>query len=103
MNRRKVFSRFGGRCAYCGEALDFDNFHVDYIVPRIKGGKDKNNVFPSCVDCNLFKSSDDLEVFRERVENIATLTIHTRMMNKYQGVEKRRVVFFFERYTDGDL
>lgn len=101
-SRKKVFDMFGGKCAYCGKKIEYDNFHVDHIVPKKAGGhKDPDNVFPSCPDCNNFKCDRSIEEFRERIENIMSENIATRMMAKYYGTRRRRIVFLFEEIDNG--
>ena len=68
--RQKVFEKFDGHCAYCGNPLA-DKFHVDHLIPvqrifkwengnHIATNKMKNpeldcfeNMMPSCPPCNL--------------------------------------------------
>ena len=49
MNRRDIYNRFDGHCAYCGKKIEFDDMTIDHILPQSKGGKDteENNV-PAC-------------------------------------------------------
>lgn len=101
MNRLKVFKMMDGKCAYCGCELDFENFHIDHIVPKIKGGKDHKNVFPSCPDCNLYKGDLELEQFREKIEKSIFKTIHGRMINKYLKPTNTDVTFYFEELING--
>lgn len=94
---------YGGRCAYCGEEIAFEDFHIDHVVPKARGGKDHLNTFPACRDCNIFKCDNDLEGFRERLENLPYKNINTRLLAKYSGVKKHPIKFYFERAKDGDL
>lgn len=42
-----------GKCYYCGKDVSPRELTMDHIVPLIRGGKSvKNNVVPSCKDCN---------------------------------------------------
>ena len=51
-----VYRRDGRQCQYCG-TVD-GPFHVDHVIPRIKGGKDEpKNLVVSCASCNLSKGS----------------------------------------------
>lgn len=66
--RKLVFNKFGGRCAYCGIVL-VRGFHIDHVVPLKKGGScDMDNLYPSCRRCNSWKKTFDLEQFREEIE-----------------------------------
>lgn len=102
--RKKVYEMFGGRCAYCGKPIKFEAFHIDHIVSKIYGGtRSDDNVYPACVDCNIFKSSRTLSEFRERIENVQAENIATRIMSKYYGVEMKPITFYFEELRDGNL
>lgn len=51
-----VYRRDGRQCQYCGTTDG--QFHVDHIVPRIKGGQDTlDNLVVACASCNLSKGS----------------------------------------------
>lgn len=52
--RKEVLSRDGEICAYC--ASRSGPFHVDHIMPRIRGGADAlDNLVVACRRCNLSK------------------------------------------------
>lgn len=87
LDRKKVFDKFCGRCAYCGKQLT-KSFQVDHVVPKMtysqweRSGKKKeyfpdflmhltgneldhiDNLFPSCRQCNFYKGTKNLEDFR---------------------------------------
>jgi 5-methylcytosine-specific restriction endonuclease McrA len=45
-------------CAYCGNIVLRNNFHIDHIIPIKRGGKHAgNNLAISCASCNLSKSA----------------------------------------------
>ena len=51
-----VYRRDGRECQYCG--ANDGPFHVDHVIPRIKGGKDElDNLVVACASCNLSKGS----------------------------------------------
>lgn len=103
INRKTVYEMFHGKCAYCGNDISFDSFHVDHILPKNKGGKDKRNVFPACPDCNIFKSSCNVEEFREKILNVRNKNINTRIMWAYLCHEPHNVEFYYERIGYGVL
>lgn len=35
--RLKVYEKYGGHCAYCGEAIEFKEMQVDHIKPLCRG------------------------------------------------------------------
>lgn len=56
-NRRNVFTRDGGICAYCGDLLSFWSFTYDHVVPRSRGGTtDFKNIVAACRPCNRVKA-----------------------------------------------
>lgn len=55
-------------CAYCGIGFDEAEFTIDHIVPRSKGGSNKDhNLLAACRSCNTSKNTSDLDVFRWRM------------------------------------
>ena len=38
MNRRDIYNKYEGHCAYCGKKIDFDDMTIDHIVATSKGG-----------------------------------------------------------------
>lgn len=77
--RERIYNKFSGRCAYCGEAITLKQMHVDHLKPIFRdwgdnhpfpehGGTDtEDNMMPSCVPCNLRKSTLPLESFRAEI------------------------------------
>ena len=58
--RSFIFSRSGGKCAYCGAPAQ----EIDHIVPRAKGGTNSvYNLAASCRTCNQTKSNKTLKEF----------------------------------------
>ena len=70
-HRKLTFQKFNAKCAYCGCDINYQDFHVDHIVPKNRGynneqlsllglEKGKNiieNYNPSCKQCNSSKSN----------------------------------------------
>ena len=47
-----------GKCHYCGGTVSPKELTMDHIVPLARGGRSaKNNLVPSCKDCNNRKKS----------------------------------------------
>ncbi len=77
--RKKVYDKFGRRCAYCGEKFELKDMQVDHVKSIRQGGTDDfDNLFPSCRSCNHYKRSMDLEGFREYLK-----TLHERIAKNY--------------------
>ena len=114
--RERVYAKFGGRCAYCGQPLQ-NRWHKDHKEPicrswsnknlaiygRKKGEDSEENLVPACPRCNLRKSMMTVDQFRVTIENeIAMLRQYN---DKYRlaedfGIVKetgQQVVFYFER------
>lgn len=101
--RQNIFDMTGGRCFYCGCKLDFNNFHIDHFTAKKRGGKQKDNLVPSCPDCNLSKGDMTVEEFRNKISNIINATVHGRMICKYYGVYPKQIKFFFEEVKHGTI
>lgn len=75
--RKKVFDKCDGHCAYCGCEISEKGFHIDHLYCirnyEYKKGFDvhsEENLMPSCVSCNKYKATMDLETFREQLRKI---------------------------------
>jgi 5-methylcytosine-specific restriction endonuclease McrA len=91
--RKAVYQKYGGHCAYCGKEISLKDMQVDHFEPKcIKGpiGKDIDgkyifpdlnvfsNLMPSCSRCNHYKRANDIEYFRYMIK-----TIHERIHDNY--------------------
>lgn len=69
--REKVWEKYNCRCAYCGCKLEYKDMQVDHIHPKVLGGEDKfENYNPSCRQCNFYKSTFSIDVFRSNLKTI---------------------------------
>lgn len=63
--RVKVYAKTNGHCAYCGDNLCEEDFHIDHVFPKSLGGSnDLGNLMPSCHSCNASKGTKTLEHYR---------------------------------------
>lgn len=103
--RKKVYDKFDGHCAYCGEKIDLEDMEIDHVKSIRQGGtNDFDNLFPSCELCNHYKNLMDLEGLREYLK-----TLHEWIANDYNvkvgmrfGVINLKPfdgTFFFEFYN----
>ena len=47
-----------GLCHYCGKQVAFKEITMDHLVPLARGGRStKDNLVPSCKECNNLKKS----------------------------------------------
>lgn len=67
-----MFEEQGGRCKYCGVALD-DSYHIDHVIPLARGGThERSNLVLSCAPCNLSKNRSTIEEWLKRCPNALT-------------------------------
>jgi 5-methylcytosine-specific restriction endonuclease McrA len=63
--KRRVWEMTGGRCFYCGIALDPGCFDSDHVIPKSRGGRHlSRNIVPACRSCNSQKRNRTVEEFR---------------------------------------
>jgi 5-methylcytosine-specific restriction enzyme A len=47
-----------GTCWYCGQKVGYHNLTMDHVIPLSRGGRStKDNLVPSCKECNTKKKS----------------------------------------------
>jgi 5-methylcytosine-specific restriction endonuclease McrA len=121
--RRALYAKFGGRCAYCGCKLS--KMQADHLRPVIRITTDQwgralpasecrmvkpehntvANMMPACPPCNRHKGGYDLEGWRaiiERSAQIARSATSTFKAGERFGiitVNEQPVRFYFERST----
>lgn len=108
--RRTIYDKMGGRCAYCGEALAYEDMQVDHVMP-LRGFDDGSgdvldNMLPACRSCNHYKRGNTLEGWRKMLE--ATPTTLERDCYTYRQAVRfgmvtptpRKVIFYFEKLRD---
>ena len=110
--RRAVYDKMDGHCAYCGCKLRYSDMQVDHVVPlngySIKGPDELDNMLPACRSCNHYKASASLEGFRKLVENmphaLARDSVTYRNAVRFGLVEPKphHVIFYFELMEGGD-
>jgi len=130
-DREKVYNKYNGRCAYCGNKIEYKDMQVDHIFPKNKAHwlkspamremyselhnmpdseniDDFNNLNPSCRRCNHYKRAYTLNQFRGEM-----LTIHERIQKQYLdkiGIDYGIIVikpfdgkFYFEKEMYKDV
>lgn len=113
--RKMVYDKCGGHCAYCGCEIPFKGFNADHVLclRNYEYTDDTidtvDNMLPSCGSCNRYKSTYDLETFRAMLSGIpmrlardvSTYNIAVRygMVKEYH----EPIVFYFERLRDGQV
>lgn len=77
--RRVLYIAYGGKCFYTNEPLEKNNFHIDHIIPKSKGGKDTvANCVPCIPEYNLQKSDKFLPNSQSIIDGV--LSFHAEMV-----------------------
>lgn len=105
--RKEVYQKCGGRCAYCGCEIPFRGFNVEHVKPLAICGSDTiDNMLPACRSCNHYKSTLGLEDFRTYLSGL-----HNRMLRdnvNYRTLYRYGLIsynpeptkFYFEKIMD---
>src|SRR5690349_7290385 len=82
--REKIYSKFEGRCAYCGKLIEYKQMQVDHYYPQCKArfylkrfGIDvhsEDNLMPACRRCNHYKRAATPKQFKTLMK-----TLHERL------------------------
>jgi len=120
--RKKIWAKYGFRCAYCGENIAYQDMQIDHIIPHrnftnIKKELNKKkkvidygidsykNLNPACRVCNHWKGVWSIEEFRHEIQmqtiRVPENTSGFRLALKYGLVKihkRKKVKFFFETY-----
>lgn len=104
IDRKAIWQKYGGRCAYCGCVITLKEMQVDHVKPRRIGGSDDvDNLKPSCRLCNHYKRAMSLEEFRtwalgEMVNRLRKIYI-VRVAEKYGIITVKDFdrKFYFEK------
>jgi 5-methylcytosine-specific restriction endonuclease McrA len=60
-SRKNVWVRDEGKCQYCGIGVNSQEFTIDHVTPRVRGGTTVwNNVVTCCYPCNQKKGDKTL-------------------------------------------
>ena len=104
--REAVYSKYNGRCAYCGREIAYKDMQVDHFVAKRgwneSGSDDISNLMPSCRMCNHYKRANSLETFRNYIQEIPR-KLRENYIYKVGVVYgnvlecKKPIIFFFEK------
>jgi 5-methylcytosine-specific restriction endonuclease McrA len=121
--REKIHQKYNAKCAYCGCDVTVRQMQVDHVIPKtffIEHVRKKirvpyflthltesdvnhdDNLNPSCISCNKWKSAHDLETYRNEIyEQVKRLNIYSsnyRMAKKYGLIQEtlKPIKFYFE-------
>lgn len=111
--RQTVWNKSGGKCWYCGCDLPVKGWHADHVEAVIRDSyydtgqlRPHNdvldNIVPACAPCNLFKSTFDVEFFRQeivaQISRARKSSVNFRTAERFGLIEVniKPVVFWFE-------
>lgn len=108
--RKVVYSKCNGHCAYCGCELAFKDMQVDHVVSLYghNGADDISNMLPACRSCNHRKGTSTLEQFRKAVERFPEVLMRDSVTYKnavrFGLVEPKphKIKFYFETLSEGE-
>ncbi len=112
--RKKIYAKCDGHCAYCGVEIDIREMQVDHIVSIYSKENDilfnvnaMENLLPACKSCNHYKHSMSLDIFRKYINGIAERlrqnNVVFRIAERYGSVEVKNwdKCFYFEKINQG--
>lgn len=107
VERLKIYDRYNGHCAYCGQKIEYKEMQVDHLEPLRNGGKDEiSNMICSCRSCNRYKDVYSLETLREQLSMIPQRLLRdtsTFAIAKRYGlitINDIKIKFYFEEIDD---
>lgn len=103
--RQRVYYKYFGHCAYCGEKISMKDMQVDHVIPERLGGlTEMKNLKPACKLCNHYKRATNLETWRNEflgkiIDRLRKIYIF-RVAEKYGMVEVKEwnKKFYFESF-----
>ncbi|OGM09073.1 hypothetical protein A2Z67_03760 [Candidatus Woesebacteria bacterium RBG_13_36_22] len=120
--RQKVYDKFGGRCAYCGQIITPRQMQVDHINPKLLSHWLKSDIMreelktditdinaienlnPSCRLCNNFKTFMTLEEFRiqlsKQVSRIKSTQFDRALKFGQITLTPKPIMFYYEVIND---
>ncbi len=117
--RLSLYSKYNQRCAYCGNPITYKEMQIDHIKSVYVNSDinqnmnkeelyDTTNLLPSCRQCNFYKSTFDIETFRQRltttlIDNLRK-QFNYRLALKYGLITEniKPVEFYFEQLQKTD-
>lgn len=88
LNRRNLYRRDNGYCQYCGCKLRHDDWSIDHVVPRSKGGRTVwQNVVVACCACNTRKANRTLAETGMRLRR--TILVDGKLRTRFYDKPRR--------------
>ena len=98
--RKQIFQKYKGHCAYCGLPITIQEMQIDHIVALKRGGPDSiENANPACRMCNKYKDTLTLYDFNAGVIGRLRKLFIFRIAERYGmiSVNDWDKKFYFER------
>ncbi len=93
-----VWSKYGGRCFYCGCVLEVDEIEIDHAYPKSKGGPDHfDNFVAACGPCNRRKRTTPINKF------VTKAKLDEFMQIREQFIQTRRKLASTRNKKDDNL
>ena len=116
--RKAVYDKYNGHCAYCGCDIPFKGFNVDHLhclrnyeYTEEFTGIDVHsidNLMPACGSCNRYKATMDLETFRKQLQKIPdrlqrdVCTYNIALRYKMGQENRKAIKFYFVRVKEDE-
>ena len=85
--RKAMYSVYDGKCFYTGRTIQFDDIHIDHIIPKARGGKDCIENYVLCCGYINCKKNDKLDLFFvERISLINKLLFVEKVVSEYNNL-----------------
>ena len=69
--KKLLYGQQAGTCNLCKRHFEMQNFHIDHITPKSKGGPDVDrNLQLLCGSCNTIKGTRSMEIARNRLREL---------------------------------
>ena len=103
--REKLYFKYLGHCAYCGQPIEYKAMQVDHFAPVYLFGDNikLENLKCACRSCNHYKSTYTLAKFREQLSLIPSRlerdSVSYKFAKKYGLIEESEesIIFYFEQ------
>jgi len=113
-DRLEIYSKFNGRCAYCGREITIKQMQIDHYWPKhlshFQSGQDNNrgeNLMPSCQRCNIHKHSMRPEEWRKELNLQVTRLRKNSQFDRALRfgqikIANKPILFYFEVCDNGE-
>lgn len=85
--RKVMYSVYDGKCFYTGRQIEFEDMHIDHILPIATGGKNCiENYVLTCGYINIKKTDKTDNLFVERVSLINKMLFSEKVVSEYNNL-----------------